>query len=85
MLAKVDLLRKIPNKLFPGCRYGLSKEDIADAEKQLAELELKMAELAQAKPSSAQHTLLQLLGELTSILTFETGLKWFSMVSSLMF
>ncbi len=44
-------------------RYGLSREEISDAEKQLAELEAKMDELAQAKPSSAQHSLRQLLGE----------------------
>ncbi|KAK9868807.1 hypothetical protein WJX84_002562 [Apatococcus fuscideae] len=42
-------------------KYGLSREEISDAEKQLAELEAKMDELAQAKPSSAQHSLRQLL------------------------
>ena len=44
------------------CRYGLTKEELAEAGKQLGELEARMIELAQAKPSSAQHTLRQLLG-----------------------
>lgn len=44
------------------CRYGLTREEIAEAGKQLGELEASMIELAQAKPSSAPHTLRQLLG-----------------------
>ncbi|KAK9833512.1 hypothetical protein WJX84_010561 [Apatococcus fuscideae] len=42
-------------------KYALSKEEIAESEKQLGELEARMVELAQDKPSAAQHSLRQLL------------------------